>query len=161
MKLKFGFVTALGVLVWLASLAPGASTTNVAHADPMGAVDPVSGSVGDTYTFALWGFQPYTQLTLSVLAPGMASFAIIDTGVPVITDGQGQAVVQLGLMSLLSDPAVLASLPVDPGQAAALLPLLRVTWGNAPGRGFAAIRADACDTVNCAEAIGTFALPGQ
>jgi hypothetical protein len=144
----------------MVSMAPG-SGARTAHAEPVGVVEPVSGSLAQTFTFAFWGFQPYTQLTLSVLPPGLANFIIIDTGRPVITDGEGSAVVQMSLLALMSDPAVLAQLPVDPGQAAALIPLITLTWGNAPGRGFAAIRASACDTVNCAEAIGTFALPGQ
>jgi hypothetical protein len=161
MMRRAAFVIALGLIVWLASLSPAIRPAPSVHAEPIGAVEPVSGSLAQTYTFAFAGFQPFTQLTLSVLPPGVANFIIIDTGSPVITDGEGRAVVQISLLQLISDPAVLASLPIDPGQAAALLPLVTVTWGNAPGRGFAAIRADACDTVNCVESIGTFALPGQ
>jgi hypothetical protein len=147
-KLKLVSSLALGALVWLALLSPAIHEAPVASADPAGAVDPVKGPITQTFTFYVEGLQPYTQLTLSFLQPGAPAFTIIPTPVPVITDGLGRALIPLGLLSLLDPASVPAGLPGVP---------ITVSWGYAPTSEIS-FRADACDTVNCVELIGSISL---
>ncbi len=132
MRVKSLSAIALGLLIWFAAMSSGIQSTPVASADgPIGGVDPVTGSLVQTFNFGFVGFQPYTQLTLSVLPPGYGAFIVVDPGVPVITDGLGQAIIPLGLIPLLGDPSEL------PPALVPLLPIastVYVTWAMGPCR---------------------------
>ena len=146
MKIKLATSLALGFLIWLAFLSPVVRQAPVASADPVGVVDPLAGSVTQTFTFTFQGFQPFTPLTLSVLQPGAAAFTIIETPVPIITNELGQAQFPFSVISLL-DPT-LAGIPGVP---------LYISWTGAPGA--YTFRADACDRVNCVEFVGNITTP--
>ena len=166
MTLKLASGIALGVLVWLACLSPGIRSADVARADgPVGFVDPAGGSILQTYTFTYVGFQPYTRLTLSFLQPGATAFTIIDTPVPVVTNGLGQAQFPINLVDLIGDPsAALGALGPAAAQLAPLAGfagLVNVSWGGPTPRGaFGSFRYDACDTVNCVDLVGTLSVSG-
>jgi hypothetical protein len=71
---------------------------------------------------------------------------VVDTP-PVVSDGNGQAVLPVNVASLLSG---------DPNQAqlAPLLGQVNVVWAPVGG-GIAYFMVAACDTQNCAEIVGT------
>jgi hypothetical protein len=66
---------------------------------------------------------------------------------PVVSDGDGQALVPLNVSSLISG---------DPNQAqlSSLLGFVNVVWAPVSG-GVAYFMVAACDTQNCAELVGT------
>jgi hypothetical protein len=151
MRLRLASAFTLGALLWLVCLSPGLQPTQAALADgPSASADPISGPLAQPFIFSFTGFQPYTQLTLSFLPPGAGAFIVVDTPVPVVTDGRGQAVVPLSVVALLGAPSSDPSLV----QFASLLGLVNVVWAPVGG-GVAQFRFDACDTLNCADLVGT------
>ncbi|HLF79532.1 MAG TPA: hypothetical protein VJB57_18780 [Dehalococcoidia bacterium] len=148
MRLRLTSAIALGALLWLVSLSPGVQPTKAAFAEgPSAIADPVSGPLSQPFVFYLTGFQPYTQLTLSFLPPGAGAYIVVGTPQPLVTDGFGQAVAPLSVPDLLAaDPSA--------GPLAAFLGFVNVVWAPVSG-GIAYFYVAACDTVNCAETVGT------